>query len=88
MKWQYEWGGYIAATADHYPHLHDIGYGIAEGLGYNGRRVAMAISMGKVLADWASGMPKGDLGFLVSHLCKILFHRLHRFWSRGYSCTL
>ncbi|MDT2076373.1 MAG: FAD-binding oxidoreductase, partial [Planktomarina sp.] len=78
VKWQYEWGGYIAATADHYPHLHDMGNGIAAGLGYNGRGVAMAISMGKVLADWASGMPKGDLGFPVSNLRKILFHRLHR----------
>ena len=79
VKWQYEWGGYIAATADHYPHLHDMGNGIAAGLGYNGRGVVMAILMGKVLADWASGMPKGDLGFPVSNLRKILFHRLHRF---------
>jgi glycine/D-amino acid oxidase-like deaminating enzyme len=24
VQWEYEWGGYIAATGDHYPHLHDL----------------------------------------------------------------
>ena len=78
VKWQYEWGGYIAATADHYPHLHDMGNGIAAGLGYNGRGVAMATAMGKVLGDWASGVPNSDLDFPVSNLRKIPFHGLHR----------
>ena len=78
VTWQYEWGGYIAATADHYPHLHDMGNGIAAGLGCNGRGVAMATAMGKVLGDWASGVPNSDLDFPVSNLRKIPFHRLHR----------
>ena len=78
VMWEYEWGGYIAATADHYPHLHDMGNGIAAGLGYNGRGVAMATAMGKVLGDWASGVPNSDLDFPVSNLRKIPFHRLHR----------
>ena len=78
VMWEYEWGGYIAATADHYPHLHDMGNGIAAGLGYNGRGVAMATAMGKVLGDWASGVPNSDLDFPVSNLRKISFHRLHR----------
>ena len=78
MKWEYEWGEYIAATADHYPHLHDLGNGIVAGLGYNGRGVALATAMGKVLADWASGMPSRDLVFPVSALRKRPFHSLHR----------
>jgi glycine/D-amino acid oxidase-like deaminating enzyme len=78
VKWQYEWGGYIAATADHYPHLHDMGNGIAAGLGYNGRGVAMATAMGKVMGDWASRVPNSDLDFPVSNLRKIPFHGLHR----------
>ena len=79
VQWDYEWGGYIAATADHYPHLHDLGNGVAAGLGYNGRGVAMATAMGKVLADWAIGVPKEDLDFPVSKLRGIPFHNLHRF---------
>ena len=78
VKWEYEWGGYIAATADHYPHLHDLGNGIVVGLGYNGRGVALATAMGKVLADWASGMQSRDLVFPVSALRKMPFHSLHR----------
>ena len=74
VRWEFEWGGYIAATADHYPHLHDFGNGMAAGLGYNGRGVAMATAMGKVLADWASGTPHADLDFPVTPLRKISFY--------------
>tara|TARA_B100000767_G_scaffold164075_1_gene153791 strand:+ start:4472 stop:5263 length:792 start_codon:yes stop_codon:yes gene_type:complete len=73
VKWEYEWGEYIAATADHYPHLHDLGNGIVAGLGYNGRAVALATAMGKVLADWASGMPSWDLVFQSAHCEKSPF---------------
>jgi glycine/D-amino acid oxidase-like deaminating enzyme len=74
VRWEFEWGGYIAATADHYPHLHDFGNGMAAGLGYNGRGVAMATAMGKVLADWALGTPHADLDFPMTPLRKIPFH--------------
>ena len=79
VRWAFEWGGYIAATADQYPHLHDFGNGMAAGLGYNGRGVAMATAMGKVLADWASGRPHGELDFPVTPLRKIPFHPLYPF---------
>ena len=39
----------------------------------------MATAMGKVLADWAIGVPKEDLDFPVSKLRGIPFHNLHRF---------
>ena len=79
VRWAFEWGGFIAATADQYPHLHDFGNGMAAGLGYNGRGVAMATAMGKVLADWASGRPHGELDFPVTPLRKIPFHPLYPF---------
>ena len=79
VRWEFEWGGYIAATADQYPHLHDFGNGMAAGLGYNGRGVAMATAMGKVLATWASGRPHADLDFPVTPLRKIPFHRFYPF---------
>ena len=74
VRWEFEWGGSIAATADQYPHLHDFGNGMAAGLGYNGRGVAMATAMGKVLAAWAVGRPHADLDFPVTRLRKIPFH--------------
>ena len=30
-------------------------------MGYNGRGVAMATVLGKVMADWATGTPAADL---------------------------
>jgi len=75
VTWSYAWGGYIAMTADHVPHLNRIGDGIMAGLGYNGRGVAMATAMGRVLADWARGVPEADLPFPVTAPKPIAFHR-------------
>jgi glycine/D-amino acid oxidase-like deaminating enzyme len=78
VEWQHAWGGFIAATADHYPHLHQMGDGIVAGLGYNGRGVAMATAMGKVLADWASGTKAADLDFPMTPPKPIPFHSLRK----------
>ncbi|HWK43771.1 MAG TPA: FAD-binding oxidoreductase [Stellaceae bacterium] len=51
----HRWGGRIAMTQDHLPHLHEPAPGLTAGLGYNGRGVAMATVMGKILADQARG---------------------------------
>ncbi|MGI9475337.1 MAG: NAD(P)/FAD-dependent oxidoreductase [Hyphomicrobiaceae bacterium] len=78
VEWQYAWGGFVAATADHYPHLNQMGDGIIAGLGYNGRGVAMATAMGKVMADWASGTPASELDFPMTPPKPIPFHGLHK----------
>ncbi|MFD2741498.1 NAD(P)/FAD-dependent oxidoreductase [Sulfitobacter aestuarii] len=74
----YHWGGYVAMTADHYPHLASAGDGVMSAMGYNGRGVAMATALGKVLADWASGVREEDLDFPVSKLQPIPFHFMRR----------
>jgi glycine/D-amino acid oxidase-like deaminating enzyme len=78
-EWQHAWGGFVAMTADHYPHLNVVGEGIIAGLGYNGRGVAMATAMGKVMADWAMGAPKRDLEFPVTDAKPIVAHGLSKF---------
>lgn len=78
VEWDYHWGGYIAATSNNYPQLNDFGNGITAGLGYNGRGVAMATAMGKVLADFAIGVPVADLDFPVTPLHRLPFHQFHR----------
>ena len=65
-------------TADHYPHLSRAGPGIMAALGYNGRGVAMATAMGKVLADWASGTPDIALDFPVTDARPIPLHILRK----------
>lgn len=76
--WAYRWGGLVAMTADHYPHLSSPEEGVMAAVGYNGRGVAMATALGKVLADWASGMAEKDLDFPATRLRPIPFHFLRR----------
>jgi glycine/D-amino acid oxidase-like deaminating enzyme len=63
----------VALTRDHYPHLHEVSPGLMAGLGYNGRGVAIATAMGRVLARWAEGAGPGDLDFPVSPLRPLPF---------------
>ena len=76
--WTYAWGGFVAITPDHYPHLDRLGAGIMAATGYNGRGVAMATAMGKVLSDWAQGRPEAELDFPVTEPRPIPFHFLRR----------
>ena len=73
-KWQYHWNGRVAVTMDGLPHLHQPSPGIAIALGYNGRGVAMASRMGKLLADHALGGKAETLGFPVTPLQPIPGH--------------
>lgn len=73
VEWQYAWGGFVALTRDHYPHLHELQPGMMAGLGYNGRGVAIATAMGRVLARWAAGAKGDDLDFPVTPLKPLPF---------------
>lgn len=77
-EWVYAWGGFVAMTADHYPHLNRVSPTIMAALGYNGRGVAMATALGRVLADWASGTPEAQLDFPVTDPAPIPFHFLRK----------
>ncbi len=67
-EWDYAWGGFVAITADRYPHLHEIKPGMMAALGYNGRGVAMATAMGREIARWAAGTPTADLAVPLSQV--------------------
>lgn len=49
-QWTHAWGGRLAMTRDQYPHVHEPAAGVLVCLGYNGRGVAMATTMGAQLA--------------------------------------
>lgn len=74
VKWEFEWGGRIALTQDFLPHLHEPAPGILIGLGYNGRGVAMAHVMGRVMAQKVLGAQNSELPFPVSNIKR---HNLH-----------
>ena len=73
VEWEYAWGGLVALTRDHYPHLHEVAPGVMTGLGYNGRGVAIATAMGRVLAHWAGGVPPDELEFPVTPVAPLPF---------------
>jgi glycine/D-amino acid oxidase-like deaminating enzyme len=76
IAFEYHWGGLVAMTRDHLPHLHELAPGLLAGLGYNGRGVAMATMMGRLLARRALGTAVVELGFPVTPVLPLPLHRL------------
>jgi len=74
VQWEHRWSGRVALTADHLPHLHEPQPGVLIGLGYNGRGVAMATVMGKLLADRALGATPAEVGWPITPIRPIPLH--------------
>jgi len=49
--WSHAWGGRLAMTRDQYPHVHEPASGVLVCLGFNGRGIAMATTLGAALAN-------------------------------------
>ena len=73
---EYRWAGRIAITRDFLPHLHEPAPGFLVGMGYNGRGVAMATRMGKVLADLACG--HRNIPYPITGIRSIPLHALRQ----------
>lgn len=83
LPFEYHWSGLVALTRDHLPHLHEVAPGLLAGLGFNGRGVAMATMMGRLLAHRALGCSAEELGFPLTPLRTIGLHRFSRLGSRA-----
>lgn len=77
LQWETAWGGRVGLTADHYPHIHRFAPNLYAAGGYNGRGLAMATVLGRVLADALSGTEDGDLAFPISPLRPLPLHAFH-----------
>ena len=82
VAFEFHWSGLVAITGDRLPHLHALAPGLWAGLGYNGRGVAMATTMGRLLARLAAGEPAGDLGFPITPVRPLRLHRFARLGTR------
>ncbi len=83
IPFTHHWGGMVAVTPDHMPHLHVLAPGLFAGLGYNGRGVAMATAMGAELAKLAAGTPPEQASFPVSPLRPMRLHAASRLGVRA-----
>ena len=55
VEWEYDWAGYVAITSPMRPLLTKLGNNAFAGIGYNGRGITTATSMGKQLAQALKG---------------------------------
>jgi glycine/D-amino acid oxidase-like deaminating enzyme len=83
VRYEYHWGGFVGMTRDHLPHLHQVAPGLLAALGYNGRGVAMATLMGRILAHWVLGTATSELGFPVTAPEPIPLHRFNQIGARA-----
>ncbi len=78
-RWVHHWGGYVAMTVSHYPQLLRMDDNVWAACGFNGRGVAMATALGKVIADAARGVPEAELDFPVTQVKPIPFYFMRRY---------
>ena len=84
VDWDYNWGGYVAATKDHVPKLMQPAPGVFAGLGYNGRGIAMSTIMGKQLSLAVLGE---DPDMPVQPIQRIPFHAFRQIGISWYLVT-
>jgi glycine/D-amino acid oxidase-like deaminating enzyme len=75
---EFVWSGKVALTKDTMPHLHILAPGLFTALGCNGRGVAACTTIGKLLADLATGTEPGDLPFPVTAPEPFALHALRK----------
>lgn len=75
VNWTHAWGGQLAITRDHLPHVHAPAPGVWIALGYSGRGVALATALGAQLARRIAD-PNADLDIPVTDLRPMPLHGL------------
>ena len=68
------WGGQVALTLNHLPHLNELAPGLHAMIGYNGRGVGMATACGRMMAERMRGKPLADLPLPATPMKPIPFH--------------
>ncbi len=86
VAWTHGWFGQVAITADHYPHLHEPAPNAHLALGYNGRGVAMATTMGALLAKRILGAAERDIDLPITKDLKPFW--FHDFWKVGVAARM
>jgi glycine/D-amino acid oxidase-like deaminating enzyme len=78
IRWQYGWSGYLALTRGHLPVILRPGDGVYAGVGCNGRGIAMATTIGSLLADLTSGTSESDCAVPVRPCRRMITFPLRR----------
>lgn len=73
---QYRWSGRVAVTLDGLPRIGTLEPGVHYAMGYNGRGVAFATYLGRMLAEAACGGPMKPVALASLPFPRIPFHSL------------
>jgi sarcosine oxidase len=76
---KYRWTGQIGLTQNRVPLLNEPQPGLLSGMGYNGRGVAMANVMGRIMADRVLGKSAEQLDFPVTPLKRMALRNTQLF---------
>ncbi|AIO65873.1 NAD(P)/FAD-dependent oxidoreductase [Burkholderia oklahomensis] len=79
VRHEYRWAGRIAITRDFLPHVHRPAPGLTIALGYNGRGIALATTLGRHLAAAMSGAARA-LPLAATQVRPIPLHALQRLY--------
>jgi glycine/D-amino acid oxidase-like deaminating enzyme len=82
VAWTHAWGGRLAMTQDSYSHWHEPAKGVMACLAYNGRGVAMATTMGALMAKRILD-PAAPCDMPITDLKPIALHGLWPLAVRG-----
>ena len=78
---EFYWAGRVALTRDHVPHVHQPAPGLTAFLGYNGRGVAMATTLGTLVAKNLIAPANNPLPLPITGIRPIPVHSLHRIYA-------
>ncbi|MDQ6639332.1 MAG: FAD-binding oxidoreductase [Pseudomonadota bacterium] len=78
---EFHWSGRVALTRDHLPHVHRPAPGLTIFLGYNGRGVAMATTLGTMVGANLAAPAAQPLPLALTEIRPIPLHALHRLYA-------
>ena len=81
VRCEYYWSGRVALTRDHVPHIHQPAPGLTIFLGYNGRGIAMATTLGTLVAKNLLAPADHPLPLPITDIRPIPAHSLHRLYA-------
>ena len=78
IDWRFGWSGYLALTQNHLPCIFKLADGFYAGIACNGRGVAMATTVGQVLAGIAAGASETDSDVPVCKVRRVIGYAFRR----------
>ena len=77
----FRWSGRVAITRDHLPHVHRPAPGLTMLLGYNGRGVGLATTLGTLIGAHLASPEAHPLPLPLTAIQPIPLHALHRLYA-------